>query len=301
MDEYEGEDEVIEQRGPLPGDRLRIAREARGMSLAQVAAETRINERHLDLIESNRFSDLPGRTYAIGFTRTYARALGERDDELVEGVKQVLDEQGEERPVRHAAFEPGDPARTPSSKLGWLMALALVLLLVGGFAFYSTYLSPEAELGSIVEEEAVEAPTAVASATPAAPPSEGPVVFTATADEVWVRFYDGDESNVLSEQILARGDSYTIPAGATDPRIRTGRPDAFAITVGGQRVEPLATEQFVMSDVSVSAQGLAGRGTEPAATPSAAASPAAGATTATPQPTPPPTTRPTGLPAPVTE
>src|SRR5678815_172685 len=64
---------------PLPqsvGDRLREAREARELTLAQVAAETRIPQRHLQTIEAGDFAALPARTYAISFAKNYARMVG---------------------------------------------------------------------------------------------------------------------------------------------------------------------------------------------------------------------------------
>lgn len=267
-EEFDERDEAVAEAAPplSPGTRLRLARQARGLSLAQVSSETRITERHLELIEDDALGELPGRTYAIGFSRSFARTVGENEGQIVEGVRALLDELAEHTPHRPDSFEPADPARVPSSKLGWAMGFALLVLLAGGYAFYSTYFSPGAELGSIVEDEAAPAPGEGGDgASPAAQPTGGPVIFTATDDEVWVRFYDGEESNVLQEVTLSEGDTYRIPDDAEDPRIRTGRPDAMSITIGGQRVAPLAEDDFVMSGVSVSAAGLLARSEEGAA------------------------------------
>jgi cytoskeletal protein RodZ len=75
--------------GQLPlgvGERLHAAREARKLSLEQVAAETRIPQRHLIAIEAGDFARLPGRTYAVGFARTYAKMLGLDQDDIAAGV-----------------------------------------------------------------------------------------------------------------------------------------------------------------------------------------------------------------------
>ena len=58
---------------------------------------------------------------------------------------------------------------------------------------------------------------------------------------------------------MGEGESYTIPDTASDPQMRTGRPDAFSITVGGQSVPPLAQNDAVVSDVEVSAEALLAR------------------------------------------
>ena len=69
---------------PPPGERLRRAREAAGMSLQQVAAETRIPQRHLKLIEAGDFAALPARTSAIGFSKNFAKAVGLDDRGAIE-------------------------------------------------------------------------------------------------------------------------------------------------------------------------------------------------------------------------
>ena len=256
------------------GAQLKAAREARGMSLEQVAAETRIPQRHLQTIEAGEFSALPARTYSIGFARTYARAVGLDDREVADLVRTELDLQ--ESGPRHRAqgFEPGDPARVPSRALGWLSLLAVVLVLAGLFAAYRSFFSPAAELPSLIEPEPgqqAEPTAAVRRPGAAAVAATGPVVFTAT-DEAWVRFYTAE--GTLAEMLMAPGDSYTLPADANAPMLRTGRPDALRITVGGRQVSRLAEEQRVVSDVPVSAEALAARGrASPVPVQAAAASP----------------------------
>ena len=65
-----------EERFVSIGERLRRAREARAMSLDDVASQTRIPMRHLQHIEQEEWDALPAPTYAIGFTRNYATAVG---------------------------------------------------------------------------------------------------------------------------------------------------------------------------------------------------------------------------------
>ena len=101
------------------------------------------------------------------------------------------------------------------------------------------YFSPAAELPSLVEQQEAEQ---AAAARPAQRPAagaanaSGPVVFTAL-EEAWVRFYTPE--GTLSEMVMARGDTYAIPANAAQPMLRTGRPDALQITVGGRPVPKL--------------------------------------------------------------
>lgn len=273
-------DEVIEE-AELPldnvGARLRRAREALGLGLAQVAAKTRIPERHLAAIEQGNFAALPARTYAVGFSRSYAKAVGLDDLAIAEAVRDELSEQYVEPPRRAPVFEPGDPARVPPSRLAWLAALGAVALLVAGLFFWRSYYLPGGELPSILPQETAEPEAAAPDATPA-PQATGPVVFTALADGVWVKFYDGNGTQLMQKQ-MAQGETWTVPDGVPGVRLWTARPDQLAITIGGKPVPPLSDVQKTMKDVPVDAASLLARGAVPAplatATPGASAVPTA--------------------------
>lgn len=255
------------------GAQLRAAREAQGLTVAQVAAETRIPQRHLQTIEEGNFAALPARTYAIGFSRSYAKLVGLDGESVAETVRAELDAQEPRPRHRPASFEPGDPARVPSSGLVWVVAGALVLLLVGGFFFMRTLFAPAGELPSLIEPTESAAPTdAAARQAPAspAPATEGPVVFTALEEGIWVKFYDANGMQLM-QKLMARGETYTVPADAEGPQLWTGRPDALAITVGGRPIPRLAEDDVVMRDVPVTAEALLARGeaaTSPAPSPS---------------------------------
>ena len=68
-----------------PGAYLRAQRERRGLSLEQLAAQTKIPRRQLELLEHDRFEELPGMVFTKGFLRCCARAL-ELDPDAVLGL-----------------------------------------------------------------------------------------------------------------------------------------------------------------------------------------------------------------------
>lgn len=275
--ETEGRDEQLPLHGV--GDRLRLAREDKGMTIAQVAAETRIPQRQLELIEAGDFDALPARTYAVGFSRSYARLVGLDEKQVASEVRSELSASDPADRHRAATFEPGDPARVPSRGLAIFSALAAILLIVGGVVFYQTFFSPAAGPGSIVaEEQAAQASTQQRQARNARPatgetavPATGPVVFTALEDGVWVKFYDASGTQLMQKE-MAKGERYTVPADAEGPQVWTGRPYALAITVGGRQVPKLSEKDEVLKDVSVTPEALLARGREtPAAATTAAA------------------------------
>lgn len=260
--------EVAEVELPLDsaGARLQRAREAAGMSRAEACAVLRIPERHLIAIETGDYGALPARTYAVGFSRSYAKVVGLDPAEIAAAVRSELDSQqplDQRRNVQ--TFEPGDPARVPGRALVWLAALGIVAVLAAVFFFARPMIAPAMELPSIIE---TPSPAPVAVAPPRAPVA-GTVVFTATAPKVWVKFIDGAGNELLQKE-LVQGESWTVPADRPDVRITTVRPDALAITINGQPVPRLAEQQQSINNVQVTAAALLARGA-----PAVAATPAA--------------------------
>ena len=94
-----------------PGARLRAARQELRLDLAHVAADTRIPLRHLEAIEGDNYEALPSRAYAIGFSRTFAQAVGLDPAEITDMVRAELADGSMRRALPSPGIEPGDPAR----------------------------------------------------------------------------------------------------------------------------------------------------------------------------------------------
>lgn len=251
-----------------PGERLREAREAQGLTLAEIAARTRVPVRHLEAIERSDFGALPSPTYAMGFAKAYARAVGV--DEIAIG-REIRQSREVVRPAaaQYQPYDTVDAVRTPPRGLALGLGLVAVALLVVVVLFYSTDLFFGAP-GQILSEPPAAAPAPTAAPLPpptAAPTLSGPVVLTAT-DTVWLRVYEGDKR--LYEAEMAPGDHYQLPDDAVHPMINIGRPDKLTITVGGRVVPPLGTGDHAIKDVEISAAALNARAQAPApgATPS---------------------------------
>ena len=261
-----------------PGASLRAAREAKRLELAHIAAETRIPLRHLEAIEADHFESLPSRTYAIGFARNYAKAVGLDDAAIAEAVRAELADGSMRRTVPSAAMEPGDPARLPSAGLSWAAAGAVLILSLGIFAFAGSYFGAGTGPGSLLAPEPAASASAAPGQAPAAPPvpTSGPVVLTALEDGIWVRLYE-EGGERLTERTLKLGETIEVPVAAKDPRINTGRPDALSVTIGGQAVAKLSETPVTVSGLPVSAAALIGRTVDPAPTPAATTASAASA------------------------
>lgn len=267
------EDINVEPNLHSTGQLLRRAREQKGMSLEDIAKKTRIPLRHLGSIESGDFDALPGRTYAIGFAKSYARAVGLSDASIGTQLRTEMDEQGHGAyQAESSGYAPANPSSIPPPYLAWTAGGIGVLVLVGYLVWRTLILNP-ADIAPMAETETpIEAASVDASAQSlqeTAPASGGTVVLTAT-EPVWLKIYDA-EGERLFENEMAAGDTFTVPAGADNPQILTGRPDALTVTIDGQTVPPLGAGDRTIKDVGVSAQALLARETvaEPAAEPAA--------------------------------
>ncbi|MGY6550376.1 MAG: helix-turn-helix domain-containing protein [Erythrobacter sp.] len=276
------------------GAMLRYAREAEGLSLADIATRTRIPLRQLEVIEAGNFEVLPSRTYAIGFARTYARAMGLDESRITDAVRAELGENSGPRTPLPNAMEPGDPAKLPSKGLAWAGLGAALILALGLFAWFgNSYGAGEGApaLRADPSEEPAEVDDGPTSDDDAASPAAGAgvVVFTALEDGIWVRLFEAGGERLL-ERTLAKGESFTVPADASDPRINTGRPDALAITIDGEPAARLAERAVILGDAPVSAAALQARAGSalPVAAPVPAPTPVA-----TSRPVPPPVPSPT--------
>jgi cytoskeletal protein RodZ len=242
-----------------PGDKLRRAREALGLSLQEVATRTRVPIRQLEVVERNEFASLPGIPYAVGFARAYARAVELDEVAIASDVRAELG--SDMQAARYEAFQPADPARVPPRALAWTAAIIALLIVIGYTVWRTQLLTPPAD-----EQVATQAvtPAPVRGRAPAArpAPTDGPVVLTAL-DDVWLRIYDEAGERLLEKQ-MAKGERFTVPAGAKNPMILTGRPDALGVTVGGRAVPPLGTAERTIADFPISAAALLARPPTPA-------------------------------------
>lgn len=75
--------EVVVEVLPSAGEQLRSAREAKGMSISEVAQSLMLAPRQVEAIEGDDWAKLPGETFVRGFIRNYARLLKLDGDALL--------------------------------------------------------------------------------------------------------------------------------------------------------------------------------------------------------------------------
>lgn len=275
--------ELDERQGldPVPvGERLRIAREAAGLTLAEVALRTRIPTRHLQTIETGAHDGLPSITYSTGFVKTFAKIVGLDDATL---SRDWRDEAGRMEQVRYRPepFAPADPARTPTRGLA-IVTLVLALLVGLGYLYWRGLQNGQADrdklAASAIEQPAPAVAPGIAPSVmqpqAAAPTTAGPVAIEAV-EQVWLKVYEMN-GPTLFMGLLEPGKRFDVPSTAVDPRIFTGRPGAIRVLVGTTVAPPLGDPKKTIKDVSLKADRLlaapSAAATQDAAAPSVAAS-----------------------------
>ncbi len=111
------------------GSRLREARLDSKRSLKQVVSALKIRLVYIQAIEEERYSDLPGSAYGLGFVRSYAEYLGLDHDQIVRDFR--AETANYNRPTDLHFPEPEAKSQTPP------VAVAVVSLLVAATLYMS--------------------------------------------------------------------------------------------------------------------------------------------------------------------
>jgi transcriptional regulator with XRE-family HTH domain len=135
------EKESEPQAGASFGTWLRRQREARDVSLRDIADRTKISLRYLEAMEEDRFDLLPAPLFAKGFLREYARYVGLSPDEVVNHYLSVQgeekEEEGEQTLIRRRTKASAQKARSLAFYLFFVLVGLALLGLVWFFAYYN--------------------------------------------------------------------------------------------------------------------------------------------------------------------
>ena len=170
------------------GDVLKNARENKGLTLDEIALETKIQKRYLEDLEKEDFEDMPGNVYERGFLRTYAEAL----DLDVKEILELHDEIRGEKKVEEMDQEEHHEEKQKKSKLKIFLGIIVIVFIGFGAVKILEIIdekSNKVETVAVVEDEKVQEPTeqkqeAVASDIPQ---SEIEVVDSSTASAIEIK------------------------------------------------------------------------------------------------------------------
>jgi cytoskeleton protein RodZ len=228
------------------GEQLRLAREARGISLREISEQTRISTRYLEAIESGDLKRLPGGIFNRSFIKAYAKYVGYDEKEALEAYARTAREQGggdevATTPYKSHVYTDGG-ARSPLMTLV-LTVLILAILVLGVWAALHWYQRREA--GATNDTPQTNAPqqaTAPNTNNQAAPPAAAGFVIQirATDQEAWVKTrMDGEDSQ---ETILKPGMIREFkPTQSLSIRYAKIKAKALELTINGRKAKVTET------------------------------------------------------------
>jgi cytoskeleton protein RodZ len=193
---------------PQVGQQLRLAREARGLSVLDVAQTLKLGSRQLEALESGDWGTLPGNTFVRGFVRNYARIVQIDPTPLMTLLDGVLVKPASNLAVNEQSLsQMPQTGRAVSGRDRMVMFAGFCLLVLAALAYFllASNLSAWRDglqelLDSVARKDepvAVAVQPASASGADAKP---GQIRFTVDK-ESWVEIRDRDNKPVFSQRV----------------------------------------------------------------------------------------------------
>jgi cytoskeleton protein RodZ len=230
---------------PALGEEFRSAREARGLTLSDVAEQIHIRSVYLNAIENEDWKSIGAPVYVRGFIRTYARYLGKDAEDAVGRFNQTAPV---ERPVvaSTSAATLSDNERSGPSL--WAVVATLVAVVLVAFVGYEWWQYAHPGTGGAVAQAtpapqppdaAVQSQAPVASARPSASPAVSGVAPHQLAlrltQRSWLRVVvDGTQQ---LEGIFPAGTVRTFKGNVAD--VRAGNAGGVVVATNDRSPKPM--------------------------------------------------------------
>lgn len=192
------------------GEKLRQAREERGITISEVAEQTRISALYLGCIENDDYRTLPGGIFNKGFIKSFAKYVGVDEQEALQDYARLVADQGSEIVDEPKTYRPQvlTDDNSAVSKLPTIIIAGVILTaMTFGVLMLVRYIqqTPSAMgANAVVNNNANAASNIVLANTNAAAANVPPAAddlkidFNADGGDIYLSsFEDGKPSNVL--------------------------------------------------------------------------------------------------------
>ena len=249
-------DQMLGQIDRGHGERLRLAREAAGLSVAEVAHRLKMPVRVVESLESGDWSRLDAPVFVRGQLRSYARLLGVRIDEELPAASVSV-------PIEPARLQPRTytpPLRRTFDRMMGRMVYIVITALIAVPAWMATrsHLDSQVRVQASLDAPA-QAPSPAGERQPPARADEGPRPLVASMalpprqarvsaepapalslrfnDDSWVEVFSADGS-VLERGLLKAGEQRDYEQGQVG-RVVLGNAGAVEVR-GNGNIQDLA-------------------------------------------------------------
>lgn len=250
------------------GIRLRELREAKGVSLDDIARSTRVGRGHLEALESDSLGELPSPVFVKGFIRAYCEFLEASPDEALGLYREATGETVKPDRVQSAVHTP------PTRRVGPLM-VSLVLFIALGASLFALRIglkssprpAPAVSGPARGNPESVPSstPTPVTSA-PAVPVQPAPVpagepspagqrLLIRALELTWIRV-QVDEGQVTEE--LMQAGAVREWTAARRFVLTVGNAGGLEVDLNGQRIPALGAKGAVIQRLVLPAEAQGG-------------------------------------------
>jgi len=179
------------------GAALKAARQGLGLTLEEIAEETRVRARHLGAIEDARLDILPSRPFTVGYVRAYAKALGLDADATAARYRTEFPSPDDDE-LHTPVGVPRDRRRFRGGPLMALASVAVLAVVGWNVALYAMQMAPK-KAPAVAPHQAVQIAhtnAATDGAYPVAAPLPAPAEATAPAPYITpVAGADGHATN----------------------------------------------------------------------------------------------------------
>jgi len=239
------------------GEELRRLRESAGLSLDDIAAETKISKRILRALEDGKFQYLPERVFSRNFVLQYARTIGFDEQRLGEWFDEAW-ARFELASGSHPVLQVPETVAAPGIRWNVMVpaALAIVVLGIVVFTIWRTQGRSRSELEAVAIQAAPTAP-------PTRPPQPSPTAFLPTVpsaetpasaqvgdeiafvvqvregQECWIRYRDGEGRS--EQRLLFGGESVELLLPGP-VRLTLGNAGAASIGMDGRSWDDLGLQ-----------------------------------------------------------
>jgi cytoskeletal protein RodZ len=267
---------------PLGSD-LKAAREAKGISLEEIAAATRINLRYLKALEADDFAEFPSDFFARSVIRAYARSVGLDEKEILTRMQPLGRETGSRAAGEAPRIPPAFKAVPPVVKNAAFFVFCAAAVGLTLFIFLKSRnnkpLPPTAAQETKVESapagqpqttppettgSATAQPQATAQAVPPAPTAPSPaaapaeirglrleLAFTA---ETWIQAFADGAAKL--DGIRLAGATAVVEAEA-EIILHLGNAGGVAVVLNGRPLKPFGGSGAVVKNIRMTPDNLA--------------------------------------------